>query len=36
VDAWPDHTINGIVIGSIHALIAVGLALIYGVASLVT
>ncbi len=32
---WLDQTINGIVIGNIYALIAIGLALIFGVANLV-
>ena len=33
--AWFDYTVNGFVIGNIYALLAVGLALIYGVANLV-
>ncbi len=32
---WLDYTVNGFVIGNIYALLAVGLALIYGVANLV-
>ncbi len=32
---WLDQTINGVVIGNIYALIAIGLALIFGVANLV-
>ena len=32
---WLDYTINGIVIGNIYALLAVGLALIYGVSHLI-
>ena len=33
--AWFDYTVNGFVIGNIYALLAVGLALIYGVSNLV-
>jgi branched-chain amino acid transport system permease protein len=32
---WLDYTINGIVVGNIYALLAVGLALIYGVSHLI-
>ncbi len=35
MSAWFDYTVNGFVIGNIYALLAVGLALIYGVANLV-
>lgn len=35
MNAWFDYTVNGFVIGNIYALLAVGLALIYGVANLV-
>src|SRR3954464_9629100 len=31
----PDYTINGLIIGNIYALVAVGLALIFGVANLI-
>ena len=33
--AWLDYTINGLVLGNIYALLAVGLALIYGVSHLI-
>ena len=33
--AWLDYTVNGFVIGNIYALLAVGLALIFGVANLI-
>jgi branched-chain amino acid transport system permease protein len=33
--AWFDYTINGLVVGNIYALLAVGLALIYGVSHLI-
>jgi len=33
--AWLDYTINGLVVGNIYALLAVGLALIYGVSHLI-
>jgi branched-chain amino acid transport system permease protein len=33
--SWLDHTINGLVVGNIYALLAVGLALIYGVSHLI-
>lgn len=33
--SWLDHTINGLIIGNIYALIAVGLALIFGVSNLI-
>ena len=32
---WFDYTINGLVVGNIYALLAVGLALIYGVSHLI-
>jgi branched-chain amino acid transport system permease protein len=32
---WLDYTVNGLVIGNIYALLAVGLALIFGVANLI-
>ncbi len=32
---WVDYTVNGLVIGNIYALLAVGLALIFGVANLI-
>ncbi|WP_421991401.1 ABC transporter permease [Roseococcus sp.] len=35
MSAWFDYTVNGFVIGNIYALLAVGLALIYGVSNLV-
>ena len=33
--SWIDYTVNGFVIGNIYALLAVGLALIFGVANLI-
>ncbi len=33
--SWLDHTVNGLIIGNIYALIAVGLALIFGVSNLI-
>lgn len=33
--SWVDHTVNGLIIGNIYALLAVGLALIFGVANLI-
>ncbi len=33
--AWLDYTISGLVVGNIYALLAVGLALIFGVANLI-
>jgi branched-chain amino acid transport system permease protein len=33
--SWQDHTINGLIIGNIYALLAVGLALIFGVSHLI-
>lgn len=33
--SFTDHTINGLIIGNIYALVAVGLALIFGVANLI-
>ncbi len=35
VGPWIDYTVNGIVVGNIYALLAVGLALIFGVANLI-
>ena len=32
---WFDYTVNGLVVGNIYALLAVGLALIYGVSHLI-
>jgi branched-chain amino acid transport system permease protein len=32
---WIDYTVNGLVVGNIYALLAVGLALIFGVANLI-
>jgi branched-chain amino acid transport system permease protein len=33
--SWLDYTVNGLVVGNIYALLAVGLALIFGVANLI-
>jgi branched-chain amino acid transport system permease protein len=33
--SWFDHTVNGLIVGNIYALIAVGLALIFGVSRLI-
>ncbi len=33
--SWLDYTINGLIIGNIYALVAVGLALIFGVSNLI-
>jgi branched-chain amino acid transport system permease protein len=33
--SWLDHTINGLIVGNIYALLAVGLALIFGVSRLI-
>src|ERR1700734_3225736 len=33
--AWFDYTVNGLIIGNIYALLAVGLALIFGVSHLI-
>src|ERR1700722_1230162 len=33
--AWLEYTINGLIIGNIYALLAVGLALIFGVSRLI-
>ncbi|PWC53339.1 ABC transporter permease [Azospirillum sp. TSO22-1] len=33
--AWIDHTVNGLIVGNIYALLAVGLALIFGVSHLI-
>ncbi|WIM12355.1 ABC transporter permease [Enhydrobacter sp.] len=35
MSSWFDYTLNGIIIGNIYALLAVGLALIFGVARLI-
>jgi branched-chain amino acid transport system permease protein len=35
LSSWIDYTVNGIIIGNIYALLAVGLALIFGVARLI-
>ena len=35
IGPWLDYTINGVVVGNIYALLAVGLALIYGVSHLI-
>jgi branched-chain amino acid transport system permease protein len=35
VSSWFDYTINGLVVGNIYALLAVGLALIFGVSHLI-
>jgi len=35
VGSWLDYTINGLIIGNIYALVAVGLALIFGVSHLI-
>jgi len=35
VASWIDYTINGLIIGNIYALLAVGLALIFGVSRLI-
>jgi branched-chain amino acid transport system permease protein len=35
VSSFLDYTVNGLVIGNIYALLAVGLALIFGVANLI-
>jgi branched-chain amino acid transport system permease protein len=33
--SWFDHTLNGLIIGNVYALLAVGLALIFGVSNLI-
>ena len=33
--SWFDYTVNGLIIGNIYALLAVGLALIFGVSRLI-
>jgi len=33
--SWIDHTLNGLIIGNVYALLAVGLALIFGVSNLI-
>jgi len=35
LNSFLDYTVNGLVIGNIYALLAVGLALIFGVANLI-
>jgi branched-chain amino acid transport system permease protein len=35
VGSWVDYTVNGLIIGNIYALLAVGLALIFGVSHLI-
>ena len=35
MSSWLDYTINGLVVGNIYALLAVGLALIFGVSNLI-
>jgi branched-chain amino acid transport system permease protein len=35
VASWFDYTVNGVIIGNIYALLAVGLALIFGVSRLI-
>lgn len=35
MSAWLDYTINGLIVGNIYALLAVGLALIFGVSHLI-
>jgi branched-chain amino acid transport system permease protein len=35
VGPWLDYTVNGLIVGNIYALLAVGLALIFGVANLI-
>jgi len=35
VSSWLDHTINGLIVGNVYALVAVGLALIFGVSRLI-
>ena len=35
VSSWLDYTINGLIVGNIYALVAVGLALIFGVSRLI-
>ena len=33
--SWFDYTVNGLIVGNIYALLAVGLALIFGVSHLI-
>lgn len=33
--SWLDYTLNGLIVGNIYALLAVGLALIFGVSHLI-
>jgi branched-chain amino acid transport system permease protein len=35
VSSWLDYTINGLIVGNVYALVAVGLALIFGVSRLI-
>jgi len=35
VSSWLDYTINGLILGNVYALVAVGLALIFGVSRLI-
>lgn len=35
MSSWLDHTVNGLVLGNVYALLAVGLALIFGVSNLI-
>ena len=35
MSSWLDYTINGLIVGNIYALVAVGLALIFGVSRLI-
>ncbi|MCA1433146.1 ABC transporter permease [Bradyrhizobium sp. BRP20] len=35
MSSWLDHTINGLIVGNVYALVAVGLALIFGVSRLI-
>ena len=35
MSSWLDYTINGLILGNVYALVAVGLALIFGVSRLI-
>src|SRR5260221_5836895 len=35
MSSWLDYTINGLIVGNVYALVAVGLALIFGVSRLI-
>jgi branched-chain amino acid transport system permease protein len=35
LSSWLDYTINGLIVGNVYALVAVGLALIFGVSRLI-